>query len=329
MNRRDFLRVMGLTTLATTGSGAATRMTDLIDMGPAAREVPRVTLNNGVELPRLGLGTFAQPSNEVCRASVLAALNAGFRHIDTAHGYNDERGVGQGIKDSGVPRQEIWLTSKLWIGDYDHGKTLESLDRMLDRLQTDYLDLLYIHHPVGAVMDAWKAMEVAVDQGKVRALGISNFDYPDKVVQDYFDEICNHQRMKPQVIQLECNIYAQRRDMREKIKPYGIQLECWFPLGGAMGVERLSSDPVIRQIAATHGKSPVQIMLRWHIQEGFSVIPGSKNPEHIRENIDIFDFELNADEMDRIRALDKATRTFQSAYSAVEQRQRTRRIDDL
>jgi diketogulonate reductase-like aldo/keto reductase len=320
---------MSVGMVATATSNALAQFNSMSVTMPGISKVPYLKLNNGVEMPQLGLGTFAQPSNEVCRNSVLAALQAGFRHIDTAHGYNDERGVGQGIVDSGVNRKDIWLTSKLWVGDYDNGKTLDSLNRMLDRLQTDYLDLLYIHHPVGEVMNAWKAMEKAVEQGKVRALGISNFDYPDKIVQDYFYDICNNQTMRPQVIQLETNIYAQRRDMREKIRPYDIQLECWFPLGGMMGVQRLSQDPVIQQIAKDHDKSAVQTMLRWHIQEGFSVIPGSKNPDHIKENIDIFDFELSEDEMNQIRALDKGTRTFQSSYADVEQRQRTRQIDEI
>ncbi len=329
MNRRSFLKLMSVGMVATATSNALAQFNSMSVTMPGISKVPYLKLNNGVEMPQLGLGTFAQPSNEVCRNSVLAALQAGFRHIDTAHGYNDERGVGQGIVDSGVNRKDIWLTSKLWVGDYDNGKTLDSLNRMLDRLQTDYLDLLYIHHPVGEVMNAWKAMEKAVEQGKVRALGISNFDYPDKIVQDYFYDICNNQTMRPQVIQLETNIYAQRRDMREKIRPYDIQLECWFPLGGMMGVQRLSQDPVIQQIAKDHDKSAVQTMLRWHIQEGFSVIPGSKNPDHIKENIDIFDFELSEDEMNQIRALDKGTRTFQSSYADVEQRQRTRQIDEI
>ena len=321
---------MALAMAGTAVSGKAfANMDEWRQLADAVNDVPRVKLNNGVEMPRLGLGTFAQPNNEVCRNSVLAALNAGFRHIDTAHGYNDERGVGQGMKDSGVARDQIWLTSKLWIGDYDNGKTLENIDKMLQRLQTDYIDLLYIHHPVGEVIPCWQAMEKAVEQGKVRALGISNFDYPDQVVQDYFRSICEDQKMKPQVIQLECNIYAQRKDMREKIKPYDLQLECWFPLGGAMGVRRLSQDPVIQEIAKAHGKSAVQTMLRWHIQEGFSVIPGSKNPDHIKENINIFDFELSEAEMNQIRALDKGQRTFVSSYDSVENRQRTRRIDDL
>ena len=329
MNRRNFLRLMGLGVAATATGNAFAQFDSMYGTMAGASKVPYLKLNNGVEMPQLGLGTFAQPSNEVCRDSVLSALQAGFRHIDTAHGYNDERGVGQGIVDSGVDRKDIWLTSKLWIGDYDNGKTLDSLNRMLDRLQTDYLNLLYIHHPVGEVMNAWKAMEKAMEQGKVRALGISNFDYPDKIVQDYFYDICTNQTMRPQVIQLETNIYAQRHDMREKIKSYDIQLECWFPLGGMMGVKRLSADPVIQEIAKAHGKSAVQTMLRWHIQEGFSVIPGSKNPDHIKENIDIFDFELSESEMNQIRALDKGTRTFQSRYTDVEQRQRTRQIDEL
>lgn len=329
MNRRSFLKLMSLGVAATAAGDAFAQFDSMYGTMAGAAKVPYLKLNNGVEMPQLGLGTFAQPSNEVCRNSVLAALQAGFRHIDTAHGYNDERGVGQGIVDSGVNRKDIWLTSKLWIGDYDNGKTLDSLNRMLDRLQTDYLDLLYIHYPVGEVMNAWKAMEKAVEQGKVRALGISNFDYPDQIVQDYFTDICTNQTMRPQVIQLETNIYAQRHDMREKIRPYDIQLECWFPLGGMMGVQRLSADPVIQQIAKAHGKSAVQTMLRWHIQEGFSVIPGSKNPDHIKENIDIFDFELTEDEMNQIRTLDKGTRTFQSSYADVEQRQRTRQIDEL
>lgn len=330
MNRRNFLRLMTLAMAGTAVSNKAfSNMNEWMQIADVMNDVPRVKLNNGVEMPRLGLGTFAQPSNEVCRNSVLAALNAGFRHIDTAHGYNDERGVGQGIKDSGVARDQIWLTSKLWIGDYDNGKTLENIDKMLQRLQTDYLDLLYIHHPVGEVIPAWEAMVKAVEQGKVRALGISNFDYPDQIVQDYFRNVCEDQKMKPQVIQLECNIYAQRKDMREKIKPYDIQLECWFPLGGMMGVQRLSQDPVIQQIAKAHGKSAVQTMLRWHLQESFSVIPGSKNPDHIKENFNIFDFELSEAEMNQIRTLDKGQRSFPANYGRLEQSQRTRQIDDL
>ena len=328
MNRRSFLKTISAAIAATATGPAWASIDTMMNLNAGAQGVPYVKLNNGVEMPRFGIGTFAQPSNEVCRDSVLAALKAGYRHIDTAHGYNDERGCGQAIIDSGVNRKEIWLTSKLWIGDYDNGKTLDNLDRMLERLQTDYLDLLYIHHPVGEVMNAWRAMEKAVEQGKVRALGISNFDYPDQIVQDYFHDICTNQTLRPQVIQLECNIYAQRRDMREKIAPYDLQLECWFPLGGMMGVSRLKEDPVINQIAKAHGKTAVQTMLRWHIQEGFSVIPGSKNPDHIKENINIFDFDLTEAEMNQIRALDKGTRTFTPNYATLEQGQRTRRIDD-
>lgn len=233
-------------------------------------------------------------------------MKAGYRHIDTAHAYNDERGVGRAVKESGVPREEIWITSKIWPTEYGEGKTLEAIDKMLERLQTDYIDLLYIHHPVGDYVGAWKDMERAVSQGKVRALGISNFD-TDSVA---FNRLMGEVTIKPAVIQMECHPYAQRVEMRETAQRNNIQVECWFPLGGAMSDGMLLKDPVINSIAQAHGKSAAQIILRWHIQEGFSVIPGSKNPQHIQENINIFDFELTDDEMARIRGLNKEERVF-------------------
>lgn len=268
--------------------------------------VPMVELNNGSQMPQFGLGTYLQPSDDVCEQSCLAALKAGYRHIDTAHAYNDERGVGRAVKESGVPREEIWLTSKIWPTEYGEGKTLEAIDKMLERLQTDYIDLLYIHQPVGDYVGAWKDMERAVSQGKVRALGISNFD-TDSVA---FNSLMREVTIKPAVLQMECHPYAQRLEMRETAKRNNIQVECWFPLGGAMSDGMLLKDPVINSIAKAHGKSAAQIILRWHIQEGFSVIPGSKNPQHIQENINIFDFELADDEMAQIRALNKEERVF-------------------
>ena len=158
--------------------------------------VPVVKLNNGVEMPRFGLGTFLQPSDEVCEQSCLTALKAGYRHIDTAHAYNDERGVGRAVKESGIPREEIWITSKLWPTEYGEGKTLEAIDKMLERMQLDYIDLLYVHQPVGDFVGAWKDMEKAVRMGKVRALGISNFDASDEV----WDEIMRAATIKPAVL---------------------------------------------------------------------------------------------------------------------------------
>lgn len=183
---------------------------------------------------------------------------------------------------------------------------MEAIDKMLERMQLDYIDLLYVHQPVGDFVGAWRDMEKAVAMGKVCALGISNFDASDEV----FNKIMSESRVKPAVLQIECHPYAQRLAMREKVKPYGIQVECWFPLGGAMSNGALFKDPTIIEIAKAHGKTPAQIILRWHIQEGFSVIPGASNPDYIKENIQIFDFELTEGEMAQIRLLDKEKRFF-------------------
>ena len=284
------------------------------DIYKTAANVPMVQLNNGILMPQFGLGTFLQPSDSVCEQSCLTALKAGYRHIDTAHAYNDEAGVGRAVKASGIPREEIWITSKLWPTEYGEGKTMETIDKMLERMQLDYIDLLYVHQPVGDFVGAWRDMEKAVAMGKVRTLGISDFDASDEV----FNKIMSESRVKPAVIQIECHPYAQRRTMREKVKPYGIQVECWFPLGGAMSNGALFKDPTIIAIAKAHGKTPAQIILRWHIQEGFSVIPGASNPDYIKENIRIFDFELTDEEMAQIRSLNKEKRFFNATLKDVE-----------
>ena len=285
------------------------------DIYKTAANVPMVQLNNGILMPQFGLGTFLQPSDSVCEQSCLTALKAGYRHIDTAHAYDDERGVGRAVKNSGIPREEIWITSKIWPTEYGEGKTMEAIDKMLERMQLEYIDLLYVHQPVGDFVGAWRDMEKAVAKGKVRALGISNFDASDEV----FNKIMSESHVKPAVLQIECHPYAQRLAMREKIKPYGIQVECWFPLGGAMSNGALFKDPTIIAIAEAHGKTPAQIILRWHIQEGFSVIPGASNPDYIKENIQIFDFELTDEEMAQMRALNKEERFFNATYEQVEQ----------
>lgn len=277
--------------------------------------VPNVQLNNGILMPRFGLGTFLQPNDSVCCNSVSTALKAGYRHIDTAHAYGDERGVGLAVKESGIPRNEIWITSKLWPSEYGEGKTLAAIDRMLERLNTDYIDLLYVHQPVGDFVGAWKDMEKAVAMGKVRALGISNFDANDEV----FQRIMRESTVKPAVLQIECHPYAQRVEMREKVRPYGIHVTSWFPLGGAMSQGALLRDPEIMKIAEAHGKTPAQIILRWHIQEGLSAIPGATNPDYINENIGIFDFELTDGEMQTMRSLNKETRFFNMTLPQVEE----------
>ena len=276
--------------------------------------VPLVKLNNGVEMPRFGIGTFLQPSDEVCEQSCLTALKTGYRHIDTAHAYQDEAGVGRAVKESGIPRSEIWITSKLWPTEYGEGKTLKAIDDMLARMQLDYIDLLYVHQPVGDFTGTWRDMEKAVKMGKVRALGISNFDANDSV----WNEIISKSTIKPAVLQIECHPYAQRLEMRKKAAKYGIQVECWFPLGGAMSNGALFKDPVIKKIAEAHGKTPAQVILRWHIQEGFSVIPGASNPDYIKENIQIFDFTLTDEEMRQMRSLNKEQRFFNATLDDVK-----------
>lgn len=267
--------------------------------------VPYITLNNGAKMPAFGLGTVTQGSDEVCRESVKTALLAGYRHIDTAHGYRVERGVGQGIKDSGIPREEIWLTSKLWPTEYGEGVTLAAIDKMLERLQTDYVDLLYIHHPIGDVLGAWKDMEKAVAQGKVRTLGVSNFENDDELLAQLLANVT----IKPAIMQIECHTMAQRTAEIEKIRANGMAVECWYTIGRAR--PEVLEEPTLVEIAKRHGKTTPQIILRWHIQEGHSAIPGSKNPDHIRENLDIFDFELTDEEMNAIRASNKEKRIFQ------------------
>lgn len=299
MKKKIFI---GLVMLASTISN----FTFAQDIYKTVANVPLVQLNNGILMPQLGLGTFLQPSDSVCEQSCLTALKAGYRHIDTAHAYNDEAGVGRAVKESGIPRKDIWITSKLWPTEYGEGKTLKAIDEMLKRMQLDYIDLLYVHQPIGDFVGAWRDMEKAVAMGKVRALGISNFDASDEV----FNNIMNESKVKPAVLQIECHPYAQRLAIREKVKPYGIHITCWFPLGGAMSKGALLKDPTIMNIAKTHGKTPAQVILRWHIQEGFSVIPGASNPDYIRENIKIFDFELTDEEMKQMRSLNKEKRFF-------------------
>lgn len=275
----------------------------LVDaQGPKAN-VPKLKLNNGMEIPQLGIGTYAI-SYADAKAACLEAFRNGFRHVDCATAYRVEGAVGEAMKESGIPRKEFFITSKLWVSDYANGKTLASIDTILKRFQTDYIDLLYIHQPIGDYINAWKDMEKAVASGKVRALGISNFDASN----ERFHKIVDSMKIKPVALQIECHPYAQRNNIREWVKPYNIIVECWYPLGH--GDKGLLSDPVIKKIADAHGKSIVQIILRWHIQEGFSVVPGSKNPVHIKENINIFDFKLSDAEMTTMRSLNKDKRFF-------------------
>lgn len=285
---------------------------------------PYVQLNNGQWMPRFGIGTYNVPGDSVAEDAVAYALKCGYRHIDTAHAYRVERGVGKAVKESGIPRSEIWITSKLWPTEFGEGKTMEAIDKMLERLQTDYIDLLYVHQPMGDYRGAWRDMEKAVRQGKVRSLGISNFDASDSL----FNDIMEFAEIKPAVMQIECHPYAQRKEWQQKTRQHKIQLECWFPLGGEMSNGALFKDPTIQNIAKVHGKSSAQIIIRWHIQEGFSVIPGATRHDYIKENISVFDFYLTDEEMAQMRSLNKEKRFFNMDYKQAEKFMLNWKLDD-
>lgn len=285
---------------------------------------PYVQLNNGQWMPRFGIGTYNVPGDSVAEDAVAYALKCGYRHIDTAHAYRVERGVGKAVKESGIPRSEIWITSKLWPSEFGEGKTMEAIDKMLERLQTDYIDLLYVHQPMGDYRGAWRDMKKAVKQGKVRSLGISNFDASDSL----FNDIMEFAEIKPAVMQIECHPYAQRKEWQQKTRQHNIQLECWFPLGGEMSNGALFKDPTIQKIAKVHGKSPAQIIIRWHIQEGFSVIPGATRHDYIKENISVFDFYLTDEEMAQMRSLNKEKRFFNMDYKQAEKFVLNWKLDD-
>ena len=264
-----------------------------------------VTLNNGVSMPILGIGTFALSDSEA-EESVYWALRDGYRLIDTARIYGDEAGVGRAIRraiDEGfVTREEIFVTTKMWTSDYDNGDA--AINASLERLGLDYIDLMILHHsqPENDVA-AYKAMEQAVKDGRLKAIGLSNYYDPDD-----FDRMVNATSILPAVLQNETHPYHQSADMKEHIARYGTVLESWFPLGGRGNTQTLFHDPVISTIAAAHGKTSAQVILRWHLQDGHIAIPGSHNETHIQENFDIFDFELTSEEMEQIAALNKNER---------------------
>ena len=269
-----------------------------------------VTLNNGAKIPQFGLGVYMVPGDVITKNVCLDALKLGYRHIDTAHAYQNERGVGAAVKESGVPRGEIWLTSKLWPSEYGEGKTMAGIDRMLRRLDTDYIDLLLLHQQFGDYLGAWRDMEKAVAAGKVRAIGLSNFE------SERLEEVLGAAKLKPAVLQVECHPYYQQAALKARVAPYGTAIECWYPIGH--GDSGLIGEPVFAELGKKYGKSSVQIILRWHIQEGNIVFPKSTNPQHLRDNFDIFDFELTDGEMDRIRALDRGVRYFNMSLAEQE-----------
>mgnify|MGYP003414659517 FL=1 len=261
-----------------------------------------ITLNDGNKIPQFGLGVFQISGDEKTKEACLEAFKLGYRHVDTAHAYQNERGVGQAVKESGLPREEIWITTKLWPSEYGEGKTAKAIDKMLERLQTDYIDLLLLHQQFGDYLGAWKDMEKAVAESKVKSIGLSNFE------SERLEEVLAAATINPSVLQVECHPYYQQNDLKKRIAPYNTVIESWYPLGH--GDAALIEEPVFTKLAEKYGKTNAQIILRWHIQEGIIVFPKSSNPVHIKENIDIFDFELTEEEMNEIRQLDKGFRYF-------------------
>ncbi len=259
-----------------------------------------VKLNNGVEMPMAGIGTFLLSPQEA-EASCISALQDGYRLIDTANAYVNEKAVGRAMKKSGIAREEIFLETKLWPSFYNDG---DAVEKTLQRLDTDTIDLLLIHQPAGNYIAGYRLMEQAYKAGKVRAIGLSNFN------EEQIREILSVCEVRPAVLQTEIHPYSQEKGLKEFLSKEDIVIQAWYPLGH--GDAALLQEPVFAKLAEKYGKSNAQIILRWHIQAGNVVIPGSKNPEHIRANFDLFDFELTAEEMQEIQKLNKDKRYYTS-----------------
>ena len=264
------------------------------------------TLNNGLNMPMAGIGTFLLSPDEA-EASVLAALEDGYRLIDTANAYVNEKAVGRAMKKSGLKREEIFLETKLWPSFYEDDN---AVDKTLERLGTDTIDLLLIHQPAGNYVAGYRQMEKAYKEGKVKVIGLSNFN------QAQIEEILGLCQVKPAVLQTEVHPYFQEQELKKFLSKEGMVIQAWYPLGH--GDKALLEEPLFTQLGKKYGKTNAQIILRWHIQDGNIVIPGSKNPAHIKDNFDLFDFSLTEEEMAKIAALDKNTRYYTSTPEMLE-----------
>lgn len=255
-----------------------------------------VTLNDGNKIPAVGFGVFLIPNDGATYEAVTRALKAGYRHIDTAAAYFNEAEVGKAVKDSGIPREEIFITSKLWLQDYGYEAAKKGLETSLEKLGLDYVDLYLLHQPYGDVAGAWKALEEAKAEGKIRSIGVSNMT--PKIWKEFVPQFA----MMPAVNQVECNPFFQQKELRALLAENDVKIEAYQPLGH--GDETLLSHPDIVKLAEKYGKNPGQIILRFEVQDGLIVLPKSTNPQRIAGNIDIVDFELSDGEMDSLRTLD-------------------------
>ena len=270
-----------------------------------------ITLNDGNSIPQFGIGVYQVPEGEATYNTIMNALKMGIRHIDTAHAYQNERSVGKAVKESGIPRNQIWITTKLWPSEYGEGKTSGAIDKMLKRLDTDYIDLLLLHQQFGDYIGAYKDVQRAVKDGRVKSIGLSNFE------SSRLEEILDMAEILPSVLQVECHPYYQQKGLKKRIEKYGTVIESWYPIGH--GDKNLINEPLFTRLAQKYNKTNVQIILRWHIQEGTIVFPRSTNPVHIKENFEIFDFELTKEEIEEIRNLDSGKRFFNMTLEEQEQ----------
>ena len=261
-----------------------------------------VRLNNGVEMPILGFGVYQIPDYNECKKSVLQALDTGYRLIDTASAYQNEKAVGDAIKESGIDRKELFITTKLWITETGYEKTKKSFEESMEKLQLDYLDLYLIHQPFGDYYGSWRAMEELNENKKIRAIGVSNF-YPDRFV-----DLAENSKIKPAVNQIETHPLFQREYDDKIMKEYGTQIESWGPF--AEGKNNMFNNPTISEIGKKHNKSAAQVILRWLIQRNVVVIPKSVRKERIIENFNVFDFELSEDDMNKIKSMDMGKSLF-------------------
>jgi len=263
---------------------------------------PSVTLNNGVQMPLLGFGVFQIADLAECERAVADALSVGYRLLDTAASYGNEEAVGNAIKRSGVPREELFVTTKVWINDAGYDKTRRAFERSMQRLQLETLDLYLIHQPIGDVYGAWRAMEELYREGRIRAIGVSNF-HPDRVM-----DFLMHHEVKPAVNQIETHPFHQQVDAQKFLQENGVQIESWGPF--AEGKNNIFHNELLKSIADTHGKSIAQVVIRWLTQRGVVAIPKSVRKERMAENFSIFDFQLSDDEMSAIATLDTGTSSF-------------------
>ncbi len=264
-------------------------------------------LNNGITCPLVGIGTFTLAPADA-ENSVREALKMGYRLIDTANAYVNERAVGRGMKESGIAREEIFLSTKLWPSEYENPN---AVDETLERLGVDYVDLLYIHQPAGNWMAGYRQLEKAYKEGKAKAIGISNFE------GEFLAELETKWEVVPQFMQVEAHPYFAQDELRKTLDKYGIKLMAWYPLGH--GDKSLIEQPVFKKLAEKYGKSPAQIILRWHTQMGFVVIPGSKNVAHIKDNLDILDFRMTDEEMAEIAKMNTGKRYYHRSDAQLAQ----------